>query len=101
MDSFSSSVKSIEGYLRALVLFDATTGYRWIYGMKTKDDALHVVKRWFGDIADLRAKHKLVLLMRDNVGEYESEEIMQFLDSKGIRSHFSTPKEQWRNGAAE
>ena len=63
--------------------------------------ALHVVKRWFGDIADLRAKHKLVLIMRDNVGEYESEEITQFLDSKGIRSHFTTPKEQWRNGAAE
>ena len=26
---------------------------------------------------------------------------MQFLESKGIRSHFSTPKEQWQNGAAE
>ena len=39
--------------------------------------------------------------MRDNVGEDKSEEIMQFLDSKGIRSHFSTPKEQWQNGAAE
>ena len=39
--------------------------------------------------------------MRDNAGEYGSKEIMQFLDSKGIRSHFSTPKEQWQNGAAE
>ena len=26
---------------------------------------------------------------------------MQFLESKGIRSHFSTTKEQWQNGAAE
>ena len=26
---------------------------------------------------------------------------MQFLESKGICSHFSTPKEQWQNGAAE
>ena len=69
--------------------------------MKTKDDALNVVKRWYGDIADLRAKHKLFVLMRDNAGEYKSEEIMQFLDSNGIRSHFSTPNEQWQNGAAE
>ena len=94
MDSFSSSVRSIEGYFHALVLVDAATGYRWIYGMKTKDDALKVVKRWSSDIADLRAKHKLVVFMRDNAGEYKSEEIMQFLDSKGIRNHFSTPKEQ-------
>ena len=26
---------------------------------------------------------------------------MQFFDSKGVRSHFSTPKEQWQNGSAE
>ena len=32
MDSFSSSVRSIEGYFQvhALVLVDAATGYRWI-----------------------------------------------------------------------
>jgi transposase InsO family protein len=39
--------------------------------------------------------------MRDNASEYKSEEMMQFLESKGIRSQFSTPKEQWQNGAAE
>ena len=69
--------------------------------LDTKDNALHVVKRWFSYIADLLAKHKLVVLMLDNAGEYISEEIMQFLDSNGIRSHFSTPKEQWQNGKAE
>ena len=40
MDSFSSSVKSIEGYLHALVLVDAATGYRWIHCMKTKGDCM-------------------------------------------------------------
>ena len=40
MDSFSSSVRSIEGYFHALVIVDTATGYRWIYVMKTKDDAL-------------------------------------------------------------
>ena len=39
--------------------------------------------------------------MRDNASEYKSEEMMQFLESKGIHSHFSTPKEQSQNGAAE
>ncbi len=45
MDSFSSSVKSIEGHFHSLVSVDAATGYRWIYGLKTKDEALNVVKR--------------------------------------------------------
>ena len=45
MDLFSSSssFRSIEGYFHALVLVDAATGYRWLYGMKTKDDALKIV----------------------------------------------------------
>jgi hypothetical protein len=63
IDSFSSSVKSIEGHFHSLVLVDAATGYRWIYGLKTKDEALNIVNRWYADIADLRATHKLVVLI--------------------------------------
>ena len=46
MDSFSLSVKSIEGYFYRLVSVDAdsATGYRWIHGLKTKEEALYVVK---------------------------------------------------------
>ncbi len=47
LDSFSFSVKSIEGYFHALLLDHVETGYRWIYGMKTKDDELNLVKRWY------------------------------------------------------
>ena len=79
-----------------IVFVDAATGYRWIYGLKSKDDAIKALRKWYSDIADLRTKHKLVVLMRDNSSEYKSEERMQFLKSRGIRSHFSTPKEQWR-----
>ncbi len=39
--------------------------------------------------------------MQDNASKYKSEEMMQFLESRGICSQFSTPKEQWQNGAAE
>ena len=39
--------------------------------------------------------------MRDHASEFKSEEMMQFLESKGIRSHFSTPKEQWQHAPAE
>ncbi len=86
-DTFSSSVKSIEGYIHVIVFVDVATGYRWIYGMKTKDDGLVVIKvlrTLHSDIADLRTKHKLLVLMQGNASEYKSEEMMQFLESKGI-----------------
>ena len=101
MDSFSSSVKSIEGYFHAVVIVDNHSGYRWIYGMKTKDEVIKVVKQWYSDIADLRAKHKLVIIMRDNAGENKATEIKEFFESVGVKSYFSTLHEQWRNGPAE
>ncbi len=52
-----------------MVIIDFHTGYRWLYGMKTGDEMLQVVKRWYSDIADLRQKHTLVVAMRDNAGE--------------------------------
>ena len=84
MDSFSSSVESIEKYNHAIIFVDAATGYRWIYGMETKDDAIKALRTWYADIADLRTKHKLVVLMRDNASEYKSEEKMQFLKIKKL-----------------
>ncbi len=51
-DIFSSSVVSIEGYNFAVV-----TGYRWLYGMKSKDNILKVIKTWYSDIAELRQLH--------------------------------------------
>jgi hypothetical protein len=49
MDSFSSSVTSIEGYKYAVVLADCNSGYR------CKSDMLRfIVKKVFCDIADLR-----------------------------------------------
>ena len=57
-------------------MVDCHTGYRWLYGIKTRDEMLQVVKLWYGDIADLRQKHMLVVVMRDNAGKIKYEEIM-------------------------
>jgi hypothetical protein len=42
MDSFSSSVNSIEGYFHSLVFVDAATGHRWIYGLRYDSVPGHV-----------------------------------------------------------
>jgi hypothetical protein len=100
MDSFSSSIKSIEGYNHAVVLVDNQTGYQCVYGMKTRDEMITVVKQWYSDIADLRAKHKLVVFVRDNAGENKSKDIKGFFESVGVRNHFSSAHEQWQKGPA-
>ncbi len=88
MDSFSSSVTLIEGYNYAVVFVDCNSGYRdrWVYGMRLKSDMLKVVKKCFIDIADLRHKHKLVIVMRDNAGENTSKEIVDFFESVGVKT---------------
>jgi hypothetical protein len=105
MDSFSSSVTSIEAYNYAVFFADCNSGYRWVYGikqpLKLKSDMLKVVKKWFSGIADLRQKHKLVIVMLDNAGENKSQEIIDFFESVGRKNYFSTAHEQWQNGLAE
>ena len=57
---------------------------------------LGVCKRWFAEVADLRAKQPLliVIMMRDNHdgGENTSKEFTE----NGAKNYFSTPNEQWQ-----
>ena len=69
--------------------------------MKTKDEMINVVKQWYINIANLRAKHKLVVFVRDNAGENKSRDINDFFEYVGVRAHFSSAHEQWQNGPAE
>jgi hypothetical protein len=73
---FSSSVTSIEGHNFALIITDDCTGYRWLYGLKTKDDILKAIKKWHSDIAELRETHTVIMVMRDNAGENKSLSIL-------------------------
>ncbi len=98
-----------------MVLVDNQTGYRCIfiapshphaevtkllciYGIKTKDETIKVVKQWYSYITDLCARHKLMVVMRDKAGESKSQEIQEFFESVGVRNHFSMPKEQCQMG---
>jgi hypothetical protein len=53
---------------------------------------INVVKRWYCDNAYLQAKHRMVIVVCDNAGEGKSQEVKEFLESKGIWNHFSTPR---------
>jgi hypothetical protein len=59
MDILSSSVTLLEGYICALVITDDCPGYRWLYGLKTKDYLLKAVQKWYSDFAELLELHNL------------------------------------------
>ena len=101
MDLYSSSVTSIEGYTYAVIFTDSHSGYRWQYGLKTKDEVLHAAKRWFAEILDFRQKFPLLSVVRDKAGENTSKELNDFFTENGVKNYFSTPYEQWQNGLAE
>ena len=46
-DLIISTITSVEGFNAAALYVDDFSGYRWLYGCKTKDEAsLAVAKRW-------------------------------------------------------
>ena len=53
-----------------------------------------VIRIWHYDIADLRKRYTLVVFLQDNLGENRSRDIIEFLNSKGVRNHFCTAHKQ-------
>ncbi len=53
--------------------------------MKLKSGILKVVKKWHSDVAILRQKHKLLVVMRDNAGEQK------------VHKKLSTSSSQWES----
>jgi len=101
MDIMSSSITSVEGYNFALIITDDASMYRWVYGLKTKDEANAMVRRWIADIADIRDRHRLEIIIRDNVAELKSKDLIDHLESLGLKNYYSVPYEQWQNGLFE
>jgi hypothetical protein len=100
-DLISSSVTSIEGYNYSVVFTDDYSEHGWAYGLKTKDELINVVKRWFPEIADLLEIYQLLVVMRDFAGKNMSQEIQEFFTEKSVKSYFATPYEPWQDGQAE
>jgi hypothetical protein len=100
-DLIISTITSVEGYNAAALFVDDHTGRRWLYGCKTKDEALDASKRWMAEISDLRAKYPLLVVMRDNAGENKSKEICDYFTSMEVANRFSTAYEQHQDGLSE
>ena len=84
-----------------MILTDSFFGLIWVYGLKTKDQTLSTLKKWYCDIAPLRTKWKLATLMQDNTGENRSQEVEDYIESIQVQSRYSAAYEQWQDGQPE
>ena len=70
-----------------------------VCGLKTKDEMLDAAKQWYADLAELRQKYTLMVVIRDNAGENTSKAIKDYFTEKGVGNYFTTPYEPWQNMA--
>ena len=75
--------------------------YRWVYGLKEKSDANAAARKWICDIANIRARHVLQILIRVNAGELKSADLNTYMESVDVKNYFSVAYEQYQNGPAE
>jgi hypothetical protein len=80
---------------------DSNSDFKWVYGLKTKDEVDQTMKKWYSDIAKEREKYPLLGVMRDNAGENKSKSLTEFFENHGVKNYYSTPYEQWQDGQPE
>ena len=60
---------------------------------------LDAARRWYADIAELRQKYTLMVVIQDNANNTTSKAIKEFFTKKGLGNYFTTQYEQWQNMA--
>jgi hypothetical protein len=83
-DLIISTVTSVEEYNASALFVDDHSGLKWLYGLKSKDEARGAAQRWMAEISELREKYPLLVVMRDDAGENKSKEISDYFTSMGL-----------------
>jgi hypothetical protein len=78
-----------------MVITNDYKGYRWFFGMKTKDKVFNALGRWYSDITVLSARHNILVVMRARAGENRLQELSEFFEFGGVQNYYSTLYEQW------
>ena len=83
-----------------VTFIDDHTRFSWVYSIASKSDVYPTFKRW-KNMVENQFDVKLKVLQSDNGGEYISDEMGEYLASKGILARPTTPHNPHQNGVAE
>ena len=93
-------VESKGGKRYACLFMDAFTGMRWVYPIRTKDEALDAWIRCKTEEFDSR-RIPVDRIHTDGGGEFASRKFADFCHQVGMRQTFTSPYSPEQNGAAE
>jgi hypothetical protein len=100
-DLIISTVTSVEGHNAAALFVVDHIGLKWLYSLKSKDEARGAAQRWMVEISELQEKYSLLVVMRDNARENKLKEISDYFTSMGVTNYYATEYEQHQEGLAE
>jgi transposase InsO family protein len=93
-------IGSRKGHKYWISFLDQYSGLAAVYFMKDKSEATHYVKT-FVEWAERAIPHKVSILRDDKGGEYTSNELSSYLQSKGIKRERTIRDSPEQNGQAE
>ena len=93
-------VPSLGGAKYFMILTDDATGYKQVYFLKSKDQALAKFKEYKASVESL-TDHKIKRLRSDRGKEFVNKAFCAFMDQHGIARSRSAPYTPQQNGVAE
>ncbi len=94
---------SIHGNRYGLIFIDDCMNTPFTYALKTKDEFPKILIQfliYFKELFRQSNVCELIVLRSDNASEFNSAEVQQICQEKGIKRHFA-PGEQFQNGKGE
>ncbi|GJV87519.1 retrovirus-related pol polyprotein from transposon TNT 1-94 [Tanacetum coccineum] len=94
------SVESINGNKYILVIVDDYSGYTWVYFLRTKDEALEMIKKFIAQV-QLNFKVQIQKVKTDNGTEFKNATLQSHYEKLGIMKQFSIARTPQQNGVVE
>jgi transposase InsO family protein len=91
---------SRKGYRYWLIFTDQYSGFTAVYFIRRKSETFDCFKKWLA-WAELQNGHKLAHFRDDKGGEYISEEMIEYMENRGIQREHTIKDSPQQNGQAE
>ncbi|GKE37053.1 retrovirus-related pol polyprotein from transposon TNT 1-94 [Tanacetum coccineum] len=93
-------IASINGKRYVLVIVDDYSCYTWVQFLRSKDEALKVIKTFRKRITILLQSHVIIIRI-DNDTEFKNQILKEYFDSVGISHQASSVRTPQQNGVVE
>nr|GEZ56600.1 hypothetical protein [Tanacetum cinerariifolium] len=93
-------IARINGKRYVLVVVDDYSRYTWVHFLRSKDEALEVIKTFLKKITVL-LQSPVIIIRTDNDTEFKNQVLKEYFDSVGIYHQMSSVRTPQQNGVVE